>query len=589
MSNNPIYNQPLTVDQNYQQYHQGYPQSPYAQSGYTQPGYPDQPYQYPNYQGNTAQHDYSNSNSFTPRTEYSNTNYNYDMEHIQYQPMSLNNWNQIPNDPSPYSQMWESPQSFEPQNFSVNTKINKRYNDLGWMIAFWINFVVTVGVIIWLGVSYKNHIDDDYNPYPSPTPYPPYHSTKSDTEVTTRSSDSYTDDETEITNSDLLKIFGFGLAIAAVVNIFHYCYATFAPVFYIHAGLIVNIIFSILVTIIPVMNGNYYFIIFPIINLLLTICIYCCMKRYIKISAEIMRTTCKILCRYPSYFFLVFLESIWEIIICAAFAAAIYFVEATGVTYFIYIYLVFSYFWITITFGYVTYMIGAGLASSWYFLNNTSYFPSSPVLESFKRSMSTSFGSASLAGFLLAVVNTLRVLIESNTSNDSSSTAEMIMCVLRCIALCILNIIEACISFINRYALIYCATFGVPFKEGCRRWCELSCHKFVDVIMSGNCISTAITYNGLGFIVGAAILGYGVGYLVFKNTQLLDIGEIFTCVFAFCFTFSIFAIFMQPICTVSDTLLVCFAEEPSQMKTADNELYEDLKELYESELNRRLS
>lgn len=392
----------------------------------------------------------------------------------------------------------------------------------------------------------------------------------------------------DLDSNDLLKTLGFGFLIAVALNIFHYCFCTFAPVAYIHVGLIVNIIVSILLCILPVLTGNYWFILYPVINVLFSICIYCCCRKYIKLSAEILRVTCKILCRYPSYFFLVFLESIWESVICVAFTLAFYFVSAANITYFIYIYLVFSYFWITITFGYVTYMIGAGLGSSWYFLNNTEYFPSSPVWESFKRSMTTSFGSASLAGFLLAVVNTLRAIIQSGDTSSDNSTTAMVLCVLKCIALCILNVLEACISFINRYALIYCATFGVPFKEGCRRWCELSCHKFVDVIMSGNCISLSLVYNGLVFVVGAGLLGYGLGYLLYKDTDKVETAELIICIFAVCFTLSIFAIFLQPVSTVSDTLLVCFAEEPNQMKTADNSLYEKLKEFYSEALNERL-
>ncbi|KAK8864983.1 hypothetical protein M9Y10_010511 [Tritrichomonas musculus] len=568
MSNNPIYNQPLTGDQNYSQFHQQYPQSPYTQPSYTQNGYP----QYGNYQENLNPQGYSPTYtpSFTPQQQYANNTYNYDMEHIQYQPMTIDNWSQIPNDPSPYSQMWESPQSFQPQTFSINTKSNHRYNDLGWLIAFWINFAATVGVIAWICISYKDYLsNDDYRPN-----Y--YNNNRHD------------DEPGDLDSNDLLKTLGFGFLIAVALNIFHYCFCTFAPVAYIHVGLIVNIIVSILLCILPVLTGNYWFILYPVINVLFSICIYCCCRKYIKLSAEILRVTCKILCRYPSYFFLVFLESIWESVICVAFTLAFYFVSAANITYFIYIYLVFSYFWITITFGYVTYMIGAGLGSSWYFLNNTEYFPSSPVWESFKRSMTTSFGSASLAGFLLAVVNTLRAIIQSGDTSSDNSTTAMVLCVLKCIALCILNVLEACISFINRYALIYCATFGVPFKEGCRRWCELSCHKFVDVIMSGNCISLSLVYNGLVFVVGAGLLGYGLGYLLYKDTDKVETAELIICIFAVCFTLSIFAIFLQPVSTVSDTLLVCFAEEPNQMKTADNSLYEKLKEFYSEALNERL-
>lgn len=586
MAQQAIYNQPLNADPNYAnfaspspqpgqpEYRQpGYPQVNYPQlghpqQGYAQPVYPQVEYpQQPGYSPN-----YQQPLNPQPSPQYAATpDYNYDPSNIEYRPITVDNWAEIPADQSPYSQFWESPNSFKPQTFSSNTKFPRKCNDVFWLIAFWINFVVTVAIIIYLAVvaidSYKDHQEDTTTPLP----------------------DSSQSDIYDFSSTDMMKCLLYSLIIAFSFNLIHFCWVTYASSCYLKSGLIVNAIISIGISLIPVIQGYYAFLIYPAISILLIIIVYCIMWPYIKLSAAILKTSSKITCSYPSLFFLIVLQSIWQVIIGFAFTFAFYFVILADISYGLYVYLIFSYLWIIITFGYVVYMTGAGLAASWYFLYNTQYFPSSPVWESYKRSMTTSFGSASFAAFLVAVVQTLRTVIEhADTPSDTNSTIKCIITILKCIALCILNLIESCLKFINRYALIYCSVFGVPFKEGCRRWAELNVHKFVDVLMSGNCIGTALTGNGAILIAGSAVLGYAIGLLVFNGSLDLHYGKIFLCVFSLLLTLAIFAVMTQPITTIADTLLVCFAEEPEALKTSSNELYEELKSFYGEQLTRRV-
>jgi len=67
------------------------------------------------------------------------------------------------------------------------------------------------------------------------------------------------------------------------------------------------------------------------------------------------------------------------------------------------------------------------------------------------------------------------------------------------------------VRWLNHYGLIYCAIFGVPYSEGCRRFTELSCKKYCDVIFEGCFIQTALTFNLFMFTIGSAALGFGVG------------------------------------------------------------------------------
>lgn len=625
MSNNPDLKQPLGGDQNYNNFHQnpnqaypqqgypqqgyppqGYPQQGYQQQGYPQQGYPQQGYPQQGYpqqgypQQVYPQQGYSPSgadsqSSFQVQEEYENQSYDYDMYNITYQPMSVDSWMQVQNDKSPYSAMWDTPQSFEPQTFSHNTTSNNRCNDLGFLIAFWINFALTIGIFIWVAVAFKNKYDeckengdgffigfggikaiefkydDDYPNDPDPEPYP----------------DPDPEEGTVIyfEPKQLLICAGVGFGISIVFNIIHYLYVTFGAQIYIRAGLIIGLILSVgIAVVLIIFTKKYLVLLFPGFMLLLTIVIFFCMRKYIDLSSKILGLTCKVLCRYPSYFFVVLLGAIWESIITVAFALAIFGVIYAKIPWPLIIYLVFSFYWITLTFGYTTYLIGSGLASTWYFLNETDYFPSSPVWEAFKRAMGPSFGSAALAGLLLAIVETLRSMVENSGKNNKGGD-----CV-RCCAICLLKGLECCIKFINKYALIYCATFGVPFTEGCRRFAELFCKRFLGVLFGGNMIGLELVFNGLIIIIGGTLLGYGLAHLIFQNEEkdVKTLMKNFTLVFSLFFTFAIFVIFSKPIITVSDTLLVCFAEDPEALKTSEEELYEDMKDYYSVNLNSKL-
>ena len=154
-------------------------------------------------------------------------------------------------------------------------------------------------------------------------------------------------------------------------------------------------------------------------------------------------------------------------------------------------------------------MTVAGVSSTWYFLNDTEYFPTHPVAQSFKRAATTSFGSAAEAAFILAVIQFLRTIIQMDGSHTDNQAAALVILCLKCIALCILNCLESIFGILNRYALIYCATFGIPYKDGCKRVIEGFVTKFIDVLFSSCIISDVCSISLLGFAVIGAFCGYG--------------------------------------------------------------------------------
>ena len=90
----------------------------------------------------------------------------------------------------------------------------------------------------------------------------------------------------------------------------------------------------------------------------------------------------------------------------------------------------------------------------------------------------------------------------------------------------------------------------------------------------------------LAFSFGSAMIGIGIGYGIEKNNMYTQIIMFFAC---FVYTLLIFDIINCPISTLTSTLFCCFAECPERLKIIDNEVYEELVQVYGEELHSKLS
>jgi hypothetical protein len=151
----------------------------------------------------------------------------------------------------------------------------------------------------------------------------------------------------------------------------------------------------------------------------------------------------------------------------------------------------------------------------------------------------------------------LRIFLYSRSEKQGG----LLTC-LRLCALCLLRGIDSCIGFVNRYGPSYCATFGVRFREGCRRWTELSLHEFVDLILTGSVIEQAVIHPFVLFVFSATLFGFRTATGAISGEK--ELAGKSAAVGTLILTVAIFAVFQQPIRSISDALLVCLAEAPSR-------------------------
>lgn len=497
--------------------------------------------------------------------EYKNYNYDYNMKNVQYQQIDVGLWGSIPNDPSPYSQYWNPSDAFEPHNFSNNIRVENSWRDLGFLIAFWINFAITlVLTIVLLAIKTPDTSGDEGGEVVVVV-----NALKEDSEPTVN---------VGISTGKLAGVLIIAFVFALLFSFGHLFYAAKLPLIYIRFSLFIGCALALIFCLVLCFTaGVWLILILPAILVGIAFLCFCITRARQEFSAAVLSHSVTLIFRYPSILLLTLVECVVLFLVNLMFFAFAYLTSVKQWSGFVYIYIVLSYFWTAYTFTYVSYMTGAGVASTWYFLDGTAYFPKNPVWESFKRASTKSFGSAAYAALIIAILETLRWLAKDG-NNDNP-----VIAIIKCIIRFIIMVIEMFMKWLNRYALIYCATFGIPYKEGCRRWMELSFKRFVNVIVDSSIIEMTVSVNMLMFVTISAVLSALIGYLIGST-----IGAVIGGLCGFIFTFLIFKFTTGPLEVYPDTIFVCFAEDPNRLRTFAPDLYSRIDDVYRDNIRIRM-
>lgn len=322
-------------------------------------------------------------------------------------------------------------------------------------------------------------------------------------------------------------------------------------------------------------------IIFAVIYLILAICCYCAMKRYIPFSIAVLAKTVNILWNHPSIFLIVLAQLFLGSLITGGFSYIVFVIVSKAYHWAWYIYIFFSYVWISTCVYYVLYFTIVGTAGSIYFLEGTDLMPESPVKDAFKRASFKSFGSSAFASFIVAVLKTLRMLADSN-SDQRNGTIQILCCLFKCLIMCI----EMIFGYLVRFGLIYCALYGIPFIHGCKRFVELEFKKFIGVLMSSCVIDKASSANAFGFSLISAIIGLLLSFIFYGNDLFF---LILTPILAFLVTYAFIGILSAPVDSISDTLFICYGECPQRLHDFAEDLDVQFQAVYGDQLTEQIN
>jgi len=294
----------------------------------------------------------------------------------------------------------------------------------------------------------------------------------------------------------------------------------------------------------------------------------------IPFAIEVLRTVTSIIQRYPGTQIVAFsftiLHFFWTCFYIFA-AAQVQHIRPDGLKVGSFIYLLFSFYWVSEVIKNIIHVTVSGVVATWYFLSGSPRgMPANPTVGALKRSLSTSFGSICLGSLIVAILKTIRSLLSTLRGKNDNLLACFIDCCLKCI--------ESLIRYFNHYAFCQVAIYGKTYMEAAISTWNLISSSGVEAILNDNIISGVLTMSCvfisliaacasalLAFaffsssstylIIAFGVLGFIIGFLIMNlATMVLDSGV--TCTF------------------------VCFAEDRDALRNNNPELFQRLMETY---------
>ncbi|KAG7354170.1 plasma-membrane choline transporter family protein [Nitzschia inconspicua] len=276
-----------------------------------------------------------------------------------------------------------------------------------------------------------------------------------------------------------------------------------------------------------------------------------------------------------------FLANIWVVVWCLAFVG-VSFKESSCVNgvcqshlnALSVILLILSYHWTSQVIKNVLHVTVSGVVGTWWFApQDCSSVWSPAIMDSFSRATTYSFGSICMGSLLVAVIQTLETIARNaRRSRDGNG---LLLCILECI----LHLLSRVAKYFNKWAYVYVGLYGYDYLTAGKKVLELFEARGWTTIINDNLIHRCLV---LVAVVIGAITGF-VGMLLAKATgwATAAVGEnsdgtiIFIC---FIVGVSMAIILMGVVLSAVDTIIVSFAEAPSEFETNHPALYQNMVE-----------
>ncbi|KAG0296120.1 putative choline transporter, neither null mutation nor overexpression affects choline transport [Linnemannia gamsii] len=244
------------------------------------------------------------------------------------------------------------------------------------------------------------------------------------------------------------------------------------------------------------------------------------------------------------------------------------------------VYLNFVMFWNTEVIKNVIHVTISGVFGVYYFFEGSAAgAPESPTLASAKRALTTSFGSICFGSLLIALLQTLRYILNSlRSDSDDGIMAFLAMC-----ASCILSMLESLFEIFNKFAFTQVAMYGKPFVRAAKDTWELIKDRGIEALVNDSLVSNVL---GMGSFAVALLSGFfGYVYVSIVQPSFYENQDKDVVMFAVVIVEMILGVAMMSIPNnVIDsgvtTTFVALAEDPQTLLDTKPELYHAIADKY---------
>ena len=251
------------------------------------------------------------------------------------------------------------------------------------------------------------------------------------------------------------------------------------------------------------------------------------------------------------------------------------------------IYLLFVMYWVSQVIKNVVHVTVSGLFASFYFLGTPD--PSrpgkcklsiqNPTAKSLGRAMTTSFGSICYGSLVIAIIQTIRAIVQGAADNAASDGNMFAFFCLYCLDCC-LSMIQYLAEYFNHYAFTQVAIYGKDYCTAGKDTWTLIKSRGIDAIINDDLISNVLTFGTL--FVGLISGGAAVLYLRFAPGNLQnDVNALVIMgIIGFVIGMVEFSIMAETISSGVAATFVCLAEDPAALRRTKPELFDKIAQVY---------
>jgi len=210
------------------------------------------------------------------------------------------------------------------------------------------------------------------------------------------------------------------------------------------------------------------------------------------------------------------------------------------------VFIAFGWFWSSQVIRNVVHMSCAGVTHFWYF----SMRVVSPLMHGFCRATTKSFGSICLGSLLVAVVQTMRFIVNMQREN-APFLASCLDCLLSCV--------EHVLKMMNKFAFTYIAIYSSSFCDAASNVWDLLKERGFDVVINNDITETV-------FMMAAICVALLTALIIGLAAVVAKVGGALLLTFAAgVIGFVVCSLTLAPLDSGVATLFVCFAEDPAQL------------------------
>jgi hypothetical protein len=237
--------------------------------------------------------------------------------------------------------------------------------------------------------------------------------------------------------------------------------------------------------------------------------------------------------------------------------------------------LLLSFYWAHQVFKNIVHTSVAGTVGTWWFVpEEASSCCSSAVSSSVCRSCTYSFGSICFGSLLVAIVQTLRALVQAAKQEEDGN--QLLVCILDCILSCIQGLIE----YFNKWAYVYVGIYGYGYLESGKKVMAIFKARGWDSIIADDLVDNCLALVNLllGLMIGS------IGLVLHDTTDWFDEFKDYSQYIAFFLSFliglAISSISFSIVDSSVNAVIVLYAEAPAEFANHHPTLSSEMRDAY---------